>query len=71
MRTALSGQAGGRREGRRGAAKAQEAAAAAAAQVQAAAEKTVLSKTYVEDCGQDTGYWDILYSDGTHEYIDE
>ena len=29
-----------------------------------------VNRTYYEDCGLDTGYWDIEYSDGSHEYID-
>ena len=27
-------------------------------------------KVYIEDCGQDTGYWKITYSDGTVEFSD-
>ena len=34
------------------------------------AEPYIVSKTYIEDCGQDSGYYDILYSDGHHEYVD-
>jgi len=37
----------------------------------APAGKEVVSKVYMEDCGQDTGYWVITYSDGSVEYIDE
>ena len=29
-----------------------------------------VSRRYIEDCGLDTGYWDITYADGHHEYID-
>jgi len=32
---------------------------------------TEVSRQYVEDCGQNKGYWDILYDDGHHEYLDE
>ena len=50
-----------------------EAAAAAQAEAEAAAqsaERTVVEKVYIEDCGQDTGYWKIAYSDGTVEFSD-
>lgn len=33
--------------------------------------KTEISRVYMEDCGMDTGYWVVTYSDGTVEYIDE
>lgn len=33
--------------------------------------RTVVSKEYVEDCGMDSGYYIITYSDGTVEYIDD
>ena len=36
----------------------------------AASVRTEVSRTFIEDCGSDSGYWDITYSDGTHEYID-
>lgn len=29
-----------------------------------------IGRAFIEDCGSDSGYWDITYSDGTHEYID-
>ena len=29
-----------------------------------------ISRQYIEDCGKNTGYWDILYDDGHHEYRD-
>lgn len=32
--------------------------------------RTVVSREYVEDCGMDTGYYIITYSDGTVEYVD-
>lgn len=34
------------------------------------AAKTEVSRVFIEDCGSDTGYWDITYSDGSHDYID-
>ncbi len=37
----------------------------------AASAKTEVSRVYMEDCGSDTGYWMITYSDGSVEYIDE
>ncbi len=50
------------------------AQAAAAAQAEAASqnpgEVTEVSRTYIEDCGEDSGYWEIIYSDGSVEYID-
>jgi uncharacterized protein YabE (DUF348 family) len=30
--------------------------------------KTVVAKEYVEDCGSDTGYWMIVYDDGSVEF---
>ncbi len=32
--------------------------------------RTEVSRTWYEDCGQDTGYWEIVYSDGSVEYVD-
>lgn len=32
--------------------------------------KTVVSKEWVEDCGTDSGYYIITYSDGSVEYVD-
>lgn len=32
--------------------------------------RTVVSKEWVEDCGTDSGYWIITYSDGTVEYVE-
>jgi len=32
---------------------------------------TEVDRYYVEDCGQDTGYWVVKYSDGHEEYIEE
>lgn len=32
--------------------------------------RTIVSKEWVEDCGTDSGYWIITYSDGTVEYVD-
>lgn len=32
--------------------------------------KTVVSKTFYEDCGSDTGYYEIVWSDGTVTYED-
>lgn len=32
--------------------------------------KTVISKEWVEDCGSDSGYYIITYSDGSVEYVD-
>ena len=34
-------------------------------------EVTEVERYYVEDCGQDTGYWVVKYSDGHEEYIEE
>ena len=56
-----------------------EAEAQAEAQAEAEAEAqtqndngaTVVSRRYIEDCGLDSGYWEITYSDGRVEYIDE
>ena len=31
----------------------------------------VVSKRYIEDCGLDSGYWEITYADGHQEYIDD
>ncbi|MBQ9607239.1 MAG: hypothetical protein IJV16_08705, partial [Lachnospiraceae bacterium] len=36
----------------------------------ATGSRVEVSRIFIEDCGSDTGYWDITYSDGTHEYID-
>lgn len=33
-------------------------------------KRTVVSKEWVEDCGTDSGYYIITYSDGTVEYVD-
>ena len=33
--------------------------------------ETVVSRRYIEDCGLETGYWDITYADGHHDYIDD
>ena len=49
-----------------GTAASEEALAAAPTQ----AEVTEIGRRYVEDCGMDTGYWIIYYSDGHEEYID-
>lgn len=52
-----------------------QAEAEAQAQAEAAQETgqavTEISRMYVEDCGQDSGYWVITYSDGRVEYIDD
>lgn len=52
-----------------------QAEAQAAAQVQTAAQAqqavTEVSRVYMEDCGSDTGYWVITYSDGHVEYLDD
>lgn len=32
---------------------------------------TEVSRVYIEDCGLDTGYWEITYSDGHVEHIDD
>jgi len=34
-------------------------------------EKVEISRVYTEDCGTDSGYWTITYSDGTIEYVDD
>lgn len=61
----------------------EEARAQAEAQAQAEAEKqmqtisqpgsqvTEVSRRYIEDCGSDSGYWEITYSDGHVEYIED
>ena len=36
-----------------------------------ASGKTEVSRVFIEDCGSDTGYWEVTYSDGSIEYIDE
>lgn len=36
----------------------------------AAGGKSVVSKTFYEDCGSDTGYYEIVWSDGTVTYED-
>lgn len=33
-------------------------------------KRTIVSKEWVEDCGTDSGYYIITYSDGTVEYVD-
>ena len=53
-----------------------EAAAQAAAEAEAAAqgggeEVTEVSRVWIEDCGQDSGYWEVTYSDGSVQYIEE
>ena len=48
-----------------------EAQAEAEAQTQNDNGATVVSRRYIEDCGLDSGYWEITYSDGRVEYIDE
>ncbi len=50
---------------------AQEAAAQAAQAAQAAPQKTEVQRTYVEDCGMDSGYWVVTYSDGSTAIINE
>lgn len=30
-----------------------------------------VGRRYIEDCGSDSGYWEITYSDGHIEYIDD
>lgn len=37
----------------------------------AAEEAEEVSRVYIEDCGRDTGYWEITYSDGHVEYVDD
>lgn len=32
--------------------------------------KKVVSKEWVEDCGSDTGYWMIVYDDGSYEFVE-
>ena len=32
---------------------------------------TVVSRVYIEDCGSDSGYWEITYSDGHVEYVED
>ena len=32
---------------------------------------TVVSRVYIEDCGLDSGYWEITYSDGHVEYVED
>lgn len=32
--------------------------------------KTVIAKEYVEDCGSDSGYWMIIYDDGSVDFVD-
>lgn len=46
-------------------------APAAEAPIQAPAGKVEIGRVYMEDCGQDTGYWVVTYSDGSVEYIDD
>lgn len=58
-----------------------QAAAEAQAQAQAEAERqaqagsqdlvTEVSRSYIEDCGSDSGYWEIIYSDGHVEYVED
>lgn len=51
-------------------AQAQAEASEEAAQVTGTAV-TEVNRMYVEDCGEDSGYWIITYSDGHVEYIDD
>lgn len=37
----------------------------------AAEGRVEIGRVYMEDCGQDTGYWVVTYSDGSVEYIDD
>ena len=39
--------------------------------VQNEAAVVEVSRIYIEDCGSDSGYWQITYSDGHIEYIDD
>lgn len=39
--------------------------------VQNEAAVVEISRIYIEDCGSDSGYWEITYSDGHIEYIDD
>lgn len=60
-----------------------EVQAVAEAQAAAEAEKqmqriiqteegmTEISRCYIEDCGLDSGYWEITYSDGHVEYMED
>lgn len=48
-----------------------EAAAQAAAQSQGQPAVVEVGRTYMEDCGSDSGYWVITYSDGHVEYLDD
>ena len=32
---------------------------------------TEVNRRYIEDCGSDSGYWEITYSDGHVEYVEE
>ena len=32
--------------------------------------KKVVSKEWVEDCGSDSGYWMIIYDDGSYEFVE-
>lgn len=50
---------------------AQADTAAAVQTVQNEAAVVEISRIYIEDCGSDTGYWEITYSDGHVEYIDD
>ena len=38
---------------------------------QPAGGATVVNRVYIEDCGSDSGYWEITYSDGHVEYVEE
>lgn len=51
--------------------KAAEKKNAEAAVPAAPAGKIEIGRVYMEDCGMDTGYWVVTYSDGSVEYIDE
>lgn len=42
-----------------------------AAQQQGQQAVTEVSRIYMEDCGSDSGYWVITYSDGHVEYVDD
>lgn len=51
----------------------QEAETQAQTAVQQQTQQTVteVSRIYMEDCGSDSGYWVITYSDGHVEYVDD
>lgn len=48
-----------------------EAAAQGQTAQQAGGEATVVNRVYIEDCGLDTGYWEITYSDGRVEHVED